>query len=171
MSMSTEAPFSVTGKAGGRDGLLVTLRGDSFAELVANAAQVIGDPIAAEQFVKEVYGQALQTPMSAAVATVAKTLGPVSTVGQPLPVPGHQAAPSTEAPWQAPSAPVATSAPATAAPAAAPPIQYPGDCVHGQRVYRDSMARGKSWRRWECAVPWEKGNDASNNARCKAVNV
>ena len=165
--MSTEAPFSVTGKAGQ---LLVTLRGDNFAELVTNATLVLGDATAAEQFVKEVYSQALQTPMSAAVATVAKTLGPVSTVGQPLPVPGHQAAPSTEAPWQAPSAPAATTAPATA-PVAGPPVEYPGDCVHGQRVYRDSMARGRPWRRWECAVEWQKGNDASNAARCKAVNV
>ena len=171
--MSTEAPFSVTGKAGGRDGLLVTLRGDTYAELVANATQVIGDPVAAETFIKEVYGQALQTPMSAAVATVAKTLGPVSTIGQPLPVPGHAAPsePVTAAPWQvAPAPPAAATAPATA-PVAGPPVEYPGDCVHGQRVYRDSMARGRPWRRWECAVEWQKGNDASNTARCRAVNV
>jgi hypothetical protein len=165
--MSTEAPFSVTGKAGG---LLVTLRGDSYEQLVANAEAVLGRE-AGLTFVQEVYSQALQTPMSAAVATVAKTLGPVSSVGQPLPVPGPRAAPTPESAWQAPSAPTATTAPALAIIAAAPPVEYPGDCVHGPRSYRDSMAKGRPWRRWECAVPWDRDNAASNAQRCKAVNA
>jgi len=169
--MSTESSFSVTGKAGGRDGLLVTLRGDSYAELVINAAEVLGSAEAADAFIKEVYAQALQTPVSAAIATVAKTLGPISSVGQPLPVPGHQAAPTPESTWQAPEPSAATTAPALAIVPAVPPIDAPPACVHGPRVYRDSMARGRPWRRWECAVEWQKGNDASNAARCKAVNV
>jgi hypothetical protein len=72
--MSTESSFSVTGKAGG---LLVTLRGDSFEQLVANAEAVLGRE-AGLTFVQEVYSQALQTPTSAAIATVAGRLGPVS---------------------------------------------------------------------------------------------
>lgn len=82
----------------------------------------------------------------------------VSTVGQPLPQPTVTATPAQ---------------PAVSQPAAPPPgVTYPGNCPHGVRVYNDKPARGKAWRRWECATPWKPGmTKAERDARCEAINV
>jgi hypothetical protein len=150
ISMSTEAPFSVTGKAGGRDGVLATLRGDSYEEFVANLKAALGD-VEGETFAAEVYPAALTSllPFSNATANVNASVG-ASTVGQPLNQPGRE-----DRGQSTPQAP--------------PGVTYPGDCPHGTRSYKDSMVRGKSWRRWECATPWSAGSD--NSGRCKALNV
>lgn len=74
-----------------------------------------------------------------------------------------------------PNVPVATpqstvgQAPQPAQPNVVPPgVAYPGDCMHGPRQYRDSMARGRRWQRFECAIPWSR---ETASQRCQAVNV
>jgi hypothetical protein len=148
--MSQEAPFSVTGKVGGRDGLLVTLRGDTYEQFAENAKAALGET-EGETFVAELYTAAFvdSLPFTRATANVNAGVG-ASTVGQPLNQPGRE-----DKGQSAPQAP--------------PGVTYPGDCPHGTRSYKDSMARGKSWRRWECATPWSAGQD--NSGRCKALNV
>lgn len=79
----------------------------------------------------------------------------VSTVGQPLPQP------SNVIPLPQPQA-------AATAPAVPPGVDYPGDCPHGTRVYVDKPAKGRPWRRWECAIPW---SPETKDQRCKPVNV
>lgn len=162
--MSDEAKINVaTGFQGGSS---VALRADTVDEFVALAKSIYGDA-GGDVFVQRVFGDlsssfpevgAVQNldnaglqptvvppPTAPAVATGVASVG-VSTVGQPLPQPNH-------------------------APAAIPPgTDYPGDCAHGPRSYKDSLARGKSWRRWECAVPYQ-GRDGDNSQRCQAVNV
>lgn len=91
----------------------------------------------------------------------------VSTVGQPLPQPVND-------PWASqPAVPAAVPQPAApAAPALPPGVAYPGNCPHGVRVYNDKPARGKAWRRWECATPWKPGmTKAERDARCDSINV
>ena len=86
-----------------------------------------------------------------------------STVGQPLPQPTVAAVPAAT-----PAQPAAAGGAATAPPG----VTYPGDCQHGPRVYVDRPARGKAWRRWECATPWKPGmTKAERDARCDAINV
>ena len=81
----------------------------------------------------------------------------VSTVGQPLPQPGNVV------PF-----PQAQPAPQATASAVPPGVDYPGDCPHGTRVYVDKPARGRPWRRFECAIPW---SPQTKDQRCAPVNV
>jgi hypothetical protein len=157
--MSSEAPFSITGKGSLNE--LVTLRGDSWAELVAHATEAVG--AAGEKYVQDAYAHAFRSDaFPPAVANVAAALGPVSVIGNgavgngPLPQPGV-------VPQPAPAA----------APVAGPPptAQYPGDCVHGVRPFKNSNTARGAWQRWDCASPWVKGNDAHNATRCRAINA
>lgn len=148
--MPAEAAVSVTVKSAKGD--LHTLRGDNWDDFVANATAALGSDAATFLAgVRQTFGSTAPFPSvqdeRQAMASINQAFPgtqPVSTVGQPLPQPG------------------------AAAPAAPPTLAYPGDCAHGRREYRDSVARGKQWRRWECAVPWSKDSAAG---RCKPLNV
>lgn len=140
-------------------GVSVSLRADTAEELLSlqNELRVAAasNPVLAG-VVAPLTGPVQGVSVVEAVATVAQVFpgaAPVSTVGQPLPQPG-------------------AAAPQAAQPGAVPPgVAYPGDCVHGTRPYVDKPARGKPWRRFECALPY-KFNDAAHNAsRCKPANV
>jgi hypothetical protein len=144
----TEPKIHVSTGFGG--GISVNLRADTGAELesliqgaaatsptLARLMQLTGITAATDQGAVQNVQQAF--PQAQVVSQ------PVSTVGQPLPQPG-----------------------VVAQPAAAPPtLVNPGPCAHGARVYKDSQARGRAWRRWECAVPWSKGVQG----RCEPINV
>lgn len=151
--MPAEAAFSITAKNANND--LCTVRGDSYGEFLQNVTDAFGAsaPLVLARFAGAYGAVATSAPdaTAAAVAVVQQTFpqaAPVSTVGQPLPQPTAVAQPA-------------------AAPAGPPTVAYPGNCAHGVRVYVDKPARGKPWRRWECAIPWSK--DAQG--RCSALNV
>jgi len=133
-------------------GVSVSLRANTAAEFDSLLADVKLSPtlaalLAALPAAQDPAGFAQATAtVQAAIPGTTVIPQPTSTVGQPLPQPG--AAPSPAAP--PPTAP------------------YPGDCQHGPRVYKDTIARGNPWRRWECAIPWSKENSGQ---RCKPVNV
>jgi hypothetical protein len=150
--MSDESKIHVSTGFGG--GISVNLRANSAAEL----EQLVADASTNSPTLKRLMDQTGITTATfeGAVATVQAAIPaaqPVSTVGQPLPQPVAQ--------------PVAQPT----APAAPPTVANPGPCAHGPRVYKDTKARGAQWRRWECALPWVKGNDAHNATRCAPVNV
>jgi len=158
-----EAMFSVTEK-------FKTIRGDSLEDFKYNVEGILGvgafEQVAAsfrEAFGVSGEGQAIAnlqaaglisgTPQtaSAVIGLAAAQQSHLTVVQQPqAATPDHRAA-------------VAEATP--------PTVVYPGDCPHGTRSYKDSLARGKQWRRWECFLPWEKGNEAHNAQRCKPVNV
>lgn len=150
----SEAKINVA--TGFNGGMSVSLRADSLEEFQALSKQLYGDA-AGELFAQGVLeGLLSSVPVAAAAASVNAQLGPVanvypitgqvSTVGQPLPQPTAQ----------------------PAAVAAVPPLtNYPGDCAHGPRVYKDSMSSRGQWRRWDCSVPYTKGV----TGRCASVNV
>lgn len=163
--------FAITGFGGG---ISVGVQGDTpdeFAALVAALrVKAQSDPVLAQLFA-EVIGQFPQTYAPAvdeaqALANVQAAIPgsyvvpptPISTVGQPLPVPQPVAQPVAQP---------AAQARALGAAAAPPGVAYPGDCAHGPREYKDTLARGKTWRRWECNVEWKRGVEG----RCAAVNV
>ena len=146
--MSDEAAFSVT-KA------FHTIRGTDFAEFRSNVETLLGE--GSFDRVTTSFQDAFGVGISQAAAVVHANFpaaAPVSTVGgvaAPVPQPG-------------------TAAEKLAAqPAALPGAEYPGDCAHGPRVYKDSVARGAQWRRWDCAIPYSTA--AQIAGRCKAVNV
>jgi hypothetical protein len=130
-------------------GVSVSLRADSAAEFEALLADAKSSGTLSALLAQLpasgiTVDQAVQTVTQAFPgATVLPQ--PQSTVGQPLPQPQAQPAGGTP-----------------------PGVNYPGDCPHGVRTYKDSIARGNPWRRWECAIPWSKDAAAS---RCKPVNV
>jgi hypothetical protein len=145
-------------------GTQVTLYGDSFEELHKLLSPVYGEVAAKELLVAAFQDLASNFSVTAAaVSNVNAQLGPVTEV----------AAPPFQAPYTStvgvPLAQPTAGAVPTAAPVAATPpgLNYPGNCQHGQRTYKDSMARGRAWRRWECAIPWSKGVEG----RCTPVNV
>lgn len=151
--MASEAKINVA--TGFNGGVSVSVRADSadeLSQLFADIQRVSAvNPQVASLFTSLV-GSASVVTEAQAVANVqaampGTTVVPQSTVGQPLPQPGTQ--------------------PSNVVPLAPPTLEYPGDCSHGRRVYVDKQAKGKPWRRWECAVPWSK--DAQG--RCKPVNV
>ena len=146
-------------------GTQVTLYGDSFDELHKLLTPVYGDVAAKELLIAAFQDLASNfSPTAAAISTVNAAVGPVTEVQQPAPF----AQPYTSTVGVPLVQPGAAPQQAAAAPGAVPPgVNYPGDCAHGTRSYKDSMARGKPWRRWECAVPWSKGA----TGRCTPVNV
>lgn len=158
--MADEAKINVA--TGFQGGTSVALRADSFQDFATLAKSIFGEA-AGQAFLENVFGDlAASFPVVGAIQVIESTMGPVgltntaigqapvSTVGQPLPQPGAVAQPAAQ--------------PAVANP---PNLAYPGDCAHGVRTYKDKLARGKPWRRWECAVPWSQGAQG----RCDALNV
>lgn len=150
---STEASYSSTARTA--DGTLLTIRGENVDEFKANVELLLGagsfDSIA-ESF-KRAYG----TPGVAQAFTNIQTTFPqaqqVNTVGgvaAPLPQPGA-------------TAPVA-------GPIDGPPpgVPYPGNCPHGVRTFVDKPAKGRPWKRWECAIPW---SPQTKDSRCKTLNA
>lgn len=144
--------FAITGFGGG---VSVGIKADSYTEFLNLAKDVYGDSVG-ELFAVGVFEHLRRfAPEATAVASVEQSVGgvqvvtpPVSTVGAALPQP--------------PAAPQGN-----VAPLAPPSVPYPGDCEHGRRVYRDTKARGRDWRRWECAIPWSK----DVQGRCAHINV
>jgi hypothetical protein len=134
-------------------GVSVSLRADSAAEFEALLADAKSSGTLSALLAQLPAPGAAGQDAAAAILAIQQAIPgttvlsqPQSTVGQPLPQP--QAQPATS---QSP-----------------PGVTYPGDCPHGVRTYKDSIARGNPWRRWECAIPWSKDGAAS---RCKPVNV
>lgn len=145
--MSDAKLFAITGFGGG---VSLGIQADTYEEFLALAQQVYGDEDGA-QFAAEAFDglRKLTAPTATAVSNLAAG-GVVSGYSNVVKMP--QAAPA-----------------APAVPAGPPPtLAYPGDCEHGQRQYKDTIARGKPWRRWECALPWSREIAAQ---RCKAINV
>lgn len=142
--MPAEACFSVTAKGPGQE--LVTLRGDTWDEFVANS-NAAGVDVA--RLYASAFGAAQSAPQSfplavpdeaQAVANVVQAFPQAAPVAQPVPQP-------------------------QAAPSAGP------SCAHGPRVYKDTNTAKGQWQRWECAIPWQPRNDAGNAARCRPVNA
>jgi hypothetical protein len=150
----SEAKINVS--TGFNGGVSVSLRADNAAELLAlqnELRQAAAADTALATVVAALIGQGQTVDQAVAVVQQAFPQAvPVSTVGQPLP---QVAAP---APWNAPVAQPGGAIP--------PGLVDPGPCAHGPRQYKDSMARGSQWRRWECAIPWSKGVQG----RCKPVD-
>ena len=134
--------------SGFNGGVSVSLRGDSGADIEA----LLTDAATSPTLTRLLQQAGILVPDQQGVQNVQQAFpqaAPVSTVGQPLPTP---------APWNQP----------VAQPGATPPgLVDPGPCAHGPRQYKDSMARGAQWRRWECAIPWSKGAVG----RCKPVDA
>lgn len=149
--MSDAKLFLITGFGGGVSAGIQADSPEEFAQLVANVRALAAQDLA----VSRLFGPLIGTDapgVNAAVGVVQAAFPqaqPVSTVGQPLPQPVPQ--PVVQ---QGPSVPP-------------PTVVNPGNCAHGARVYVDKPARGKPWRRWECAVPWSKGAVG----RCDPINV
>lgn len=164
---STEAPFSATAKIGsGYDAPLITLRGTSWVDFVANAKAALGDA-EGEAFAKTVYAKAFGSIAGQAEAqaeqVVQSTFG-----GQPI-APPQAPLPSNVTPFPTVPQPGQAYAPAPQAAAPAPPgAAYPGDCQHGQRTFKDSNTKNGQWRRWECAMPYAR---ETQQFRCKAINA
>jgi hypothetical protein len=142
--VSDEAAYSITKQ-------FHTIRGDNWAEFAANVEKLLGD--GSFDRVAESFQDAFGVGVAAATAAVA------------VAIPGAVAAPLPQ-PTGPPGAAPAPAAP----PASLPGAPYPGDCVHGPRVYKDSVAQGRQWRRWDCATPYSKEAQAAGQ-RCKAENV
>ena len=163
--MSDEAVFSVTKS-------FHTIRGNDLADFRQNVEGLLGDGSfdrVATSF-QDAFG------VGVAAATAAVYASPIAEADRypkakiealarsqaglpPLPVPASPVAPALPQPG-APAAP----------PASLPGAPYPGDCAHGPRVYKDTVARGGPWRRWDCATPYSKEAQAAGQ-RCKAENV
>ena len=142
--MSDEAVFSVTKQ-------FHTIRGNDLADFRQNVEGLLGDGSfdrVAESF-QDAYGVGV-TAATAAAARIGAVAAPVSPVAAAVPQPG---APNQPAP-----------------PASLPGAPYPGDCAHGPRVYKDTVARGGPWRRWDCALPYSQEAQKAGS-RCKAINV
>ena len=138
--MSDEAVFSVTKQ-------FHTIRGNDLADFRQNVEGLLGD--GSFDRVATSFQDAFGVGVAAATTAVASALP--GAVAAPLPQPG--AAERLAAP-----------------PASLPGAPYPGDCAHGPRVYKDSVAQGRQWRRWDCATPYSKEAQAAGQ-RCKAENV
>ena len=147
-----EAPFSVTAK--NKRGDLQTIRGGSYEEFTANLDKALGAEGAGLYLsdLREAFG--VRDGGQGAALSVVRDIFPQATE-VPQSTVGGQPAVGGFTP------------PSNTVPEAPPLTPYPGDCPHGQRVFLDKPAKGKPWRRWECAIPW------SPNAvgRCKAVNA
>lgn len=140
-------------------GVSISLRADSAAEFEAILADAHVSPTLSALLSKAGLG-ATETQAVQNIVT-AFPQAQVSTVGQPLPQPAAQ--PVTYQPIAAPAA-------QPAAPSTPPPtVVNPGPCVHGERIYKDTVTKNGPWRRWECALPWSKGAD--NSQRCAAIKV
>lgn len=150
----SEAKINIA--TGFNGGISVSLRGDTAADVLQLQAELriaaASDMALARAFAPLLGTQADEAQAMANVQAAFPAAQPVSTVGQPL----------TQPVVTLPAAqPVANGT-------VPPGITYPGNCPHGARVYKDLPARGKAWRRFECAIPWSKDTAAS---RCKPVNV
>jgi len=147
--VSEEAKINVA--TGFNGGVSVSLRADSSAEFEALLADAKQSPTLASLLAQLPTAQDPAGVQQATAVIQGAFPGstvlpqPQSTVGQPLPQPAQ-----------------------SATPAAPPTAPYPGNCDHGQRVYKDTIARGAPWRRWECAIPY---SPQSKGDRCKPVNV
>lgn len=167
-TMSEAKLFTASGFNGG---VTVGIRGDSYDEFINLAQQVYGKAAGAI-FARDVFDRLLKEfPAAKAAAVADQNIGPVSVVGQiAQPVTAVPAVQQTNVvPLQQPQ-PVAQPTQSVAA-LNPPGVANPGPCAHGPRVYRDSMAKGRPWRRWECALEWRKGDQAWNSQRCANVNV
>lgn len=161
------------------DGTILVLGAEQWSDFVAlaQAALGAGSNAVINQFAALVPASAGAVTEQQAVANIQQAFpnAQVSTVGQPLPQPGNvvpfpQPLNSAQQNSGVPVLPVASQAPqaAAAAPVVPPGVDYPGDCPHGTRVYVDKPAKGRPWRRWECAIPW---SPETKDQRCKPVNV
>ena len=148
--MSEEARINVA--TGFNGGLSVSLRADSYEEFLTLACTLYGDE-AGEIFAADILDTMLKSvPSAKATAVLHSAVGPVSVVGTvPVPQPGASA---DSPPWE---------------PVQAPPMpNYPCPCTHGARIFKESVTSKGPWKRWDCALPWQKGMDPS--LRCKAIN-
>lgn len=153
---SAEAGFSATFKDS--KGNLLTLRGDDWSAFSKNAEDALG-AVNAESFLNHFTGAFTGVESTAqAVGHVqaafpqAAQVQPQATIGGnvvPMPTPGQVHAQPEQPP--------------AAIGGGAPP------CNHGPRVYRESQTSKGLWRRYECAIPWQK--NADNSQRCKAINA
>lgn len=151
--MSTESAFSLTGKAGPNNSILVTLRGDSYDELVANGQLAGVDAATVASFYATAFSgspaavtaQAVQNVVTAMPGTV-----PLPQPGAALPQPGAVAAPAASVPPP-------------------PTAGYPGDCVHGTRRFKSLTTARGPWSFWECAKPWDK--NTPKESYCAKVNA
>lgn len=146
--MSDEAKINVaTGFSGG---VSVSLRADSAQELDALVASVAASASAAlfSEVTRVVTFSAPNVDQQA-IANVQQAFPQAQVI---------QGVPNNVV--QMPTQPQAQAGPP-------PGANYPGDCAHGPRVYKSSLARGKQWNRYECAIPWSQGVQG----RCQAVNV
>lgn len=160
--MSEARLFSTNGFGGG---LSAGIRADSYAEFLALAKEVYGEATG-QAFAEASFAQLLSAlPTAQAVANIDAQLGTVSVISTPPALQAVPNPPSTHLPNVVPM-PTQPQAVQAQVPPTAP---YPGDCAHGQRVYKNSVTKNGPWARYECALPWTKGAD--NSARCKAVSV
>lgn len=151
--MST-AESKINVASGFNGGLSVSLRADSAVEFEQLLSEVTSNSPTLTGLLQKA-GLAVTAQQGVANVQQAFPQAQVvnqSTVGQPLPQPQIVSTPQAQ-PAAAPSVP--------------PGVTYPGDCSHGPRVYVDKPARGRAWRRFECAIPWSKGVEG----RCAPVNV
>lgn len=148
--MSSESPYSLTGKAGPNNSILVTLRGDSYEELLNNAAAAGLLAVQVGEFYAQAFGgDVTEARAIATVTPITQGLVPQSTVGAPLPQP--------------------QAAPAPAVPQALPP-GYPGNCIHGVRQMKSIQTKsGRPWSFWECAKPWDKNEP--KESYCEKITV
>jgi hypothetical protein len=139
--MPAEAAFRVTVKDA--KGNLCTVGGDSYDEFADNLGALLGHEGAGrflDGYRAAFGGGASEAPSFAqAEATVVQAFPQAAPVAQPVQQP--QAAP-------APTGPT---------------------CAHGPRVYKDTVSAKGPWRRWECAIPWQR--NADNSQRCPNVNA
>jgi hypothetical protein len=145
--MPAEACFSVTAKGPGQE--LVTLRGDTWGELIANSRDAGVDVARLYAAAFGVREQAPAIPPAGQFAVPDESQA-FHNVVQAFP----QAAPVAQ-PVQQPQA----------APSGGP------SCAHGARTFKDTQTSKGQWKRWECAIPWQPRNDAGNAARCKPINA
>jgi len=150
---TNEAVFSIT-KA------FHTIRGTSVADFRENVEALLGD--GSFDRVATSFQDAFEVGVAAATAAV--------TGGIPGTRPAAILAAAVNAGIASPVPQPGTPAQPAAPPVSLPGAPYPGDCVHGPRVYKDSVAQGRQWRRWDCATPYSKEAQAAG-LRCKAENV
>jgi len=147
--------YTVSGRFGETS---FTVRGDTWDDLSSAVAVAFNDEAVAEVFLREAIQGAFVDALDSARAVRAINDGVGATVvNEPRNVP------TQSSPQPGPHNEQAQSQAAVNPPG----VTYPGNCPHGQRVYRDSMARGRPWRRWECAIPWSP----DVQGRCRAVNA
>jgi hypothetical protein len=149
--------YTVSGRFGETS---FTVRADTYEDLRSNFVTVFdGEESTAEVFLKEAAQGAFSDALDSAraVRDINASVGATTVVNEPRNVP------TNSSPQPGPHNEQAVQQAAVNPPG----VTYPGNCQHGQRVYRDSMARGRPWRRWECSIPWSP----DVQGRCRAVNA